>query len=185
MVLLILIAGGVLGAKMLAPQPPAPATATGTATKPAPTQTAIVVSATALPTQPSAPTAVFAPVCAPGVVQEPILPTIGQPSSFCNKGYSVTQFTIPLGATFVPQEDGYICDPYGQPAGQQLIACHGKNLTTFHLQVCVPLPTPSTSNVVGACQSGTEYEYDHACCAPAKPADAGCTTVEVNLGACQ
>jgi tRNA A-37 threonylcarbamoyl transferase component Bud32 len=180
-VVVILVAGGVLGAKMLTP-PPVP---TATTTKPAPTQTALVVTATAPPTEPAPATAAYAPVCAPGVIPEPILPAIGQPSSFCNKGYSVTQFTIPLGATFVPQEEGYICDPYGQPGGQQLIACHGKNLTTFHLQVCIPLPTPSTSNVVGACQSGTEYDYDHACCAPPKPADAGCTIVKVDLGACQ
>jgi hypothetical protein len=180
-VVLVLIAGGVLGARMLTP-PPAPI---ATATKPAPTQTAIVVTATAPPTEPPAPTGAFAPVCAPGVVPEPVLPTIGKPSSFCNKGYSVTQFTVPLGATFVPQEDGYICDPYGQPGGEQLIACHGKNLTTFHLQVCIPQPTPSTSNVVGACQAGTEYDYDHACCTAPKAADAGCTVVKVDLGACQ
>jgi len=177
----LLIAGGVFGARMLAP-PPVP---TATATRLAPTQTAIAPTATAAPTEVPPATEAFAPVCAPGVVPAPVLPAIGSPSSFCSKGYSVTQFTIPLGATFVPQEEGYTCDPYGQPGGQQLIACHGTNLTTFHLQVCIPLPTPSTSNVVGACQSGSEYDYDHACCAPPKPADAGCTVVKVDLGACQ
>ncbi|MFN2120934.1 MAG: serine/threonine protein kinase [Anaerolineales bacterium] len=180
-VVLVLIAGGVLGAKMLTP-PPAP---TATATKLLPTQTAIVVTATAPPTEPPAPTSAFAPVCAPGVVPEPVLPTIGKPISFCRKGYGVTQFTIPGGATFVPQEEGYTCDASGQAAGEQQIACYGKNLTTFHLQVCIPLPTPSTSNVVGACQAGTDYDYDHACCAPPKPADAGCTIVDVDLRACQ
>ncbi len=177
--LLVLLVGGVFGARMLAPAP------TPTATQQPPTPTAIVVTATLPPTAAATATSAFAPVCAPGVVPEPVLPTIGKPSAFCNKGYSVTQFTIPLGASFSPQEDGYICDPYGQPGGQQLIVCHGKNLTTFHVQVCVPLPTPSTSEVVGACQSGTEYDYDHACCAPAKAADAGCQLVAVDLGACQ
>ena len=177
--LLLLIAGGVFGSRLLAPAP------TPTATQQPPTPTAIVITATAPPTPVEAATSAFAPVCAPGVVPEPVLPVIGKPSSFCNQGYSVTQFTIPIGATYVSQEAGYICDPYGQPAGQQLIACHGKNLTTFHLQVCVPLPTPSSSVVVGTCQTGTDYDYDHQCCAPAKPADAGCEIVKVDLGSCQ
>jgi hypothetical protein len=58
-------------------------------------------------------------------------------------------------------------------------------LTTMHVKVCVPLPTPSSSVIVGACQPGTEYDYDHACCAPARPADAGCTLVTVDLSGCQ
>jgi hypothetical protein len=87
------------------------------------------------------------------------------------------------------QEQGYKCLPGGQPGGQQLIACVGddvsKNLTTMHVNVCIPVPTPASSVVVGACGTGTEYDYDHACCAPPKPADAGCTLVTVDLGGCQ
>ena len=162
---------------MLAPAP--------TPTSAPPTSTPIVVTATPPPTPESTATSAFAPVCAPGVVPEIPKPEIGRPIALCNKGYAVTQFTIPLGAIYSPQEAGYSCDMGGQPEGKQLIACFGKNLTTFHLQVCIPIPTPSTSAVVGACQQGTEYDYDHACCAPPKAQDAGCTLVEVDLGACQ
>jgi tRNA A-37 threonylcarbamoyl transferase component Bud32 len=178
--LLILVGAAVVfGGKMLVPAP------TATPTSIPPTATAVVVTATQPPTPESTATSAFAPVCAPGVIPEIPEPEIGRPSSFCNKGYSVTQFTIPLGATYSPQESGYKCDPYGQPEGKQLIACLGTNLTTFHLQVCIPIPTPASSVVTGACQEGTEYNYDHACCAPSKPEDAGCKTIEVDLGNCQ
>jgi hypothetical protein len=53
------------------------------------------------------------------------------------------------------------------------------------LQVCIAVPTPSSSVVVGACQTGSDYDYDHQCCAPAKPADAGCKIVNVDLGSCK
>ena len=52
------------------------------------------------------------------------------------------------------------------------------------LQVCIPVPTPSTSAVVGQCAQGTEYDYDNACCTQPKPADAGCITYEVSLRGC-
>ncbi|MFH1185380.1 MAG: serine/threonine-protein kinase [Chloroflexota bacterium] len=177
LLLLVLVGGAAiaLGGGMLAPAP------TPTAIPP----TAVVVTATPEPTLEATAGPVLAPVCAPGVIPQLQAPEIGKFSDFCNKGYSVTQFTIPAGATYSAQEPGYQCDPYGQPEGEQLIACFGKNLTTFHVQVCIPLPTPSSSVVVGACQNGTEYDFDHQCCAPPKPQDAGCTLVEVDLGACQ
>jgi serine/threonine-protein kinase len=181
-VLVLLAAGGVLfGGKMLAPAP--------TPTLPPPTPTAIVVTATLPPTAAAPPTSAFAPVCAPGVTAQIPSPEIGKQTGFCNKGFWASQFTIPLGAQFTVQEAGYKCDQYGKPGGQQNIACLGddvsKNLTTMHVKVCVPLPTPSSSVIVGACQPGTEYDYDHACCAPARPADAGCTLVTVDLSGCQ
>jgi len=176
--LLVVIGAAVIfGGPMLAPAP--------TATAIPPTMTPIIVTATQPPTPEVTATSAFAPVCAPGVIPELPEPEIGRPSSFCNKGYSVTQFTIPLGATFVPQQSGYTCDEGGQPEGKQLIACFGENLTTFDLQVCIPIPTPASSVVIGACQEGTEYDYDHQCCAPPKPQDAGCVTIPVDLGACQ
>jgi predicted Ser/Thr protein kinase len=180
--LLILIAAGFFGSRLLAP---AAATATPSATRIPATHTPVVITATVLPTTAATQAPVLAPVCAPGVVPQPIVPQIGKPVSFCNAGYAVAQFTIPLGATYVPQEPGYKCDPYGQPGGQQSIACLGKNLTTFHLQVCIPVPTPSSSVVVGACQQGTAYDYDHQCCAPPRPADAGCIIVPIDLRGCQ
>jgi tRNA A-37 threonylcarbamoyl transferase component Bud32 len=173
----LLGAGAVLfGGKMLAPAP----TLTPTSVPP----TAIAVTATLPPTPAGTATAVLAPVCAPGVIPQIASPEIGKFTAFCNTGYSVTQFTIPLGATYTVQEPGYRCDPYGQPGGKQLIACQGTNLTVMHVKVCIPQPTPASSVVVGACQQGTEYDYSHQCCAPPKPQDAGCTTVAVSLGAC-
>ena len=175
--LLLALAGGAaiaLGKGILAPAP------TPSSLPP----TAVVVTATPEPTLEATAGPVLAPVCAPGVVPQLPAPEIGKFSDFCNKGHSVTQFTIPLGATYTVQEAGYQCDPYGQPEGKQLMACIGQNLTTFHVQVCIPVPTPSSSVVVGACQNGTEYDFDHQCCAPPKPQDAGCTLVEVDLGAC-
>jgi serine/threonine-protein kinase len=180
--LVLLTAGAVLfGGKMLAPAP--------TPTLAPATPTAFVVTATAPATAAPSPTSAFAPACAPGVIPELAAPEIGKQSGFCNKGFWASQFTIPLGAQYSVQESGYKCDAYGQPGGQQNIACLGndvsKNLTTMHVKVCIPIPTPSSSVVVGACQSGTEYDYDHACCAPPRPADAGCVLVKVDLSGCQ
>jgi tRNA A-37 threonylcarbamoyl transferase component Bud32 len=178
-VLLLIAAGAVMfGGRMLAPVPPTP-------TPEPPTPTAIVVTATLPPTDVPTPTEAFAPACAPGVLPEIPVPDVAEYQRFCNTKKAITAYTIPIGATYTVDKEGYKCDPYGQPGGKQLIACQGTNLTTFNLTVCIPLPTPSTSEVVGACQSGAEYDYDHACCAPPKPADAGCKTVEVSLGACQ
>jgi serine/threonine-protein kinase len=175
-----------LGAVLLGGHNPLAPAATPTL---AATPTAIVVTATLPPTAAASPTSAFAPVCAPGVVPALPAPEIGKQSGFCNKGFWASQFTIPLGAQYTVQEQGYQCLPGGQPGGQQLIACVGndvsKNLTTMHVKVCIPVPTPASSVVVGACQTGTEYDYDHACCAPSKPADAGCTLVTVDLGGCQ
>jgi hypothetical protein len=177
LLLLLVGAGVVFGGRMLAPA--------ATPSPLPPTLTPIVVTATLPPTAAATAGPALAPVCAPGVIPELITPEIGKATSFCNTGFSVSQFTIPLGASFSPVESGYFCDPYGKPGGKQLIACHGVNLTTFHVKVCIPVPTPSSSVVVGTCQQGTEYDYDHQCCAPAKPEDAGCTTVKVDLGTCQ
>jgi hypothetical protein len=98
---------------------------------------------------------------------------------------AVTEYTIPLGAVFTSQRAGYQCDTRAPQGGQQVIACFGQeNLTKFMLQVCIPIPTPSTSAVVGECAAGTEYNYDNACCAQPKPADAGCIMYEVSLRGC-
>jgi predicted Ser/Thr protein kinase len=179
-VLLVLLAaaGAVLfGGRLLAPAPPAP-------TAQPPTAGPIVITATSAPTPEGTATAAVAPVCAPGVIAQVPSPEVTEYQRFCFTKHAVTVFLIPLGATYSADKEGYKCDPYGQPSGKQLIACQGTNLTKFNLKVCVPLPTPSTSNVVGACEQGTEYDYDHACCAPPKPQDAGCQTIEVSLGAC-
>jgi hypothetical protein len=178
-VLLLLLLGGaavLFGGRMLAPAP----TATAIPASP----TAVVVTATLPPTDVPTATSAFAPVCAPGVIPEIAAPDVTEYQRFCNTKKAITVYTIPVGATYSVDKAGYKCDPYGQPGGKQLIACQGTNLTKFNLTVCIPQPTPSTSVVVGQCQPGNEYSYDHACCAPAKPADAGCKTIEVSLGAC-
>jgi tRNA A-37 threonylcarbamoyl transferase component Bud32 len=181
--LLILIAAGVVfGGKMLAPPPPTP-----TATSLPPTETSVPPTAT-VPAGTA--TSALAPVCAPGVIPAPVSPQVTalQFQNTCNNKIGIAVLSIPQGATFVPQKSGISCLPGHTTAdGKQLINCNGgvaNNLTSFDLKVCVPLPTPSSSVVVGACGSGTEYDYDHACCAPAKPADAGCTLFKVDLPAC-
>jgi len=176
--LVILVGGGafLFAGGMFAPAP--------TPTSIPPTVAPVVVTATLPPTPEGTATAALAPVCAPGVIPDIPVPEVVEYQRFCNTKKAVTVFTIPLGATWSQQKAGYHCEAYGQPGGKQLIACQGTNLTKFDLQVCIPLPTPSSSAVVGACQTGTEYDYDHACCAPPKPQDAGCVTIDVSLGAC-
>ncbi|HET6845837.1 MAG TPA: serine/threonine-protein kinase [Anaerolineales bacterium] len=180
--LLLLVAGGAAFAMsrgMLSPAPPPTATAApATATSEAPT--AALEPTVAATTGP-----VLAPVCAPGVISPIVTPDIKETNQYCVSKRAVTEYTIPLGATFTSQRAGFTCDLKTQQGDRQVIACFGpENLTKFTLQVCIPEPTPSTSAVVGACSAGTVYDYDHACCTQPKPADAGCITYEVSLRAC-
>jgi len=129
----------------------------------------------------------FAPVCAPGIVAVIPTPEIAVKNQLCNSKIAVTGLTIPKGATFESQKAGFVCDLGGHAGDKQLIACHGgpgDNLTSFNLKVCIPLPTPSSSVVVGTCQQGTEYDYNNQCCTAPKPKDAGCTLYKVDLGGC-
>jgi hypothetical protein len=159
---------------------------------PAPTATAIPPTAAPASTTAVEPTTVpatsgpaMAPVCAPGVVPELVAPTIVESNQYCVNKRAVTELTIPLGATFVSQREGYLCEAKTQSAAGQIVTCFGaSNLSKFNLQVCIPQPTPSTSVVVGQCEAGNEYNYDNACCTPARPADAGCVTYEVSLRGC-
>ncbi len=179
--LVILIGGAALafGRGMLAPAPSA------TATTLAPTATVGAPTAAGAPTVAATTGPVMAPVCAPGVIPEIVAPDIKETNQYCVTKRAVTEYTIPVGATISSQRPGFQCDLKTQEGGRQVIACFGPaNLTKFNLQVCIPQPTPSTSAVVGQCASGTEYDYDHACCTQPKPADAGCITYEVSLRAC-
>jgi hypothetical protein len=110
---------------------------------------------------------------------------VAEHNQLCFNKHAITELSIPLGATFTSQREGYKCDPKSQQDGKQIVACFGpENLTTFDLQVCNPIPTPSTSAVAGECASGTEYSYDNACCAPAKPENYNCIIYTVPLRAC-
>jgi len=183
LVLLLLVGGGAFLMRNQLFAPPAAPTAIPTAVAAQPTVPQAAPTAgppTAVP-----PTAVqYAPVCAPGVIAQIATPAIEDSNRFCNNKIAIEVLTIPIGATYQVVQPGYKCDPYGQPGGKQLIACQGTNLTKFDLKVCIPQPTPASSLVVGQCQTGTQYDYDNQCCAPAKPADAGCSTMTVSLGAC-
>ncbi len=180
-VLLLLLAGAavLLGGKMLAPAPP-------TSIPQPPTAAPVVPAVTTRPTAQFTETAAvqYAPVCAPGVVPQIPAPVVAEVSRTCNNKLAITGISIPRGATYEIQKAGYVCEPFGVPGANQLIACHGTNLTMFDIKVCIPLPTPASSVVVGACQAGTEYNYTNACCAPAAPKDSNCTTYTVSLGAC-
>ncbi|HSR21021.1 MAG TPA: serine/threonine-protein kinase, partial [Anaerolineales bacterium] len=179
--LVVVVAGGaavVLGSGLLAPAPPP------TQTVPAPTETPLP-TATVEPTIEPTSGPVMAPVCAPGVVPEIPVPDIQEGNQYCVNKRAVTDYSIPLGATFTSLRDGYTCDLKNQQGGRQVINCYGpQNLTKFDLQVCLPIPTPSTSTVVGQCAEGSEYNYDNACCAPPKPENAGCMIYEISLRAC-
>jgi tRNA A-37 threonylcarbamoyl transferase component Bud32 len=181
-VVVLLLMGGaavVLGRGMLAPAP----TPTATALPP----TAAVEAPTVAGEPTVAPTAgpVMAPVCAPGVIPEIPVPDIREVNQYCVTKRAVTEYTIPLGTTYTSQRAGYQCDMKTQENGRQVIACFGpENLSKFMLQLCMPIPTPSTSVVVGQCAEGTEYNYDNACCTAPKPADAGCILYEVSLRGC-
>jgi hypothetical protein len=159
---------------------------------PAPTSTPIPPTATqAVATEAQPPTTevtagpVMAPVCAPGVVPEVAVPQVTEHNQYCVNKRAVTELRITSGATFVSQRSGYQCDSKTAEGGQQIVACFGpENLTKFDIQVCIPIPTPSTSAVVGQCGEGTEYDYDNACCAPPKPENAGCILYNVSLRGC-
>ncbi|HEY5983042.1 MAG TPA: serine/threonine-protein kinase, partial [Anaerolineales bacterium] len=160
---------------------------------PAPTATALPptaeVQSTQAPAEPPtvAPTAgpVMAPICAPGVVPQLASPTVTEVNQYCVVKHAVIELAIPLGATYTSQRAQYGCTAKRVEGDKQIIVCNGpENNTIFDLQVCIPQPTPSTSTVVGQCEAGNEYNYDNACCAPAKPADAGCVTYPVPLRAC-
>jgi serine/threonine-protein kinase len=162
---------------------------------PAPVPTATVIPPTAaepVATQALEPTAppvtqgpAMAPVCAPGVIPEIPAPQIAESNQYCVSKRAITELSLPLGATFVSQRDGYQCQPKTQQGDKQIVTCFGpENLSKFNMQVCLPSPTPSTSVVVGQCATGNEYNYDNACCTPARPADAGCVIYEVSLRAC-
>ncbi len=183
LVLLLIVGGGtfLMRNQLFAPPPAPTAMATAISVQPTVAQpTATAAAPTAVPA-----TAVqYAPVCAPGVIPQIATPAILDYQRFCNNKIAIEVLTIPIGATYQVVQPGYKCDPYGQPGGKQLIACQGTNLTKFDLKVCLPQPTPASSVVVGQCQQGTEYDYNNQCCAPPKPADAGCTTMTVSLGAC-
>ena len=180
--LLVILVGGAAFAfsrGMLSPAPPATATAL-----PA-TPTAAAATAAGEPTVAATSGPVLAPVCAPGVIPEIVSPDIKETNQYCVTKRAVTEYTIPAGATITSQRAGYQCDFKTLTGGRQVIACFGpENLTKFMLQVCIPIPTPSTSAVVGICGAGTEYDYDHACCTQPKPADAGCIAYEVSLRGC-
>ncbi len=182
LVLLVIGGGAILFRNQLFAAPPAP-TALPTALPVQPTVPQPTASA-ALPTAVQATAVQYAPVCAPGVVPQIATPAIVDYQRFCNNKIAIEVLTIPIGSTFQVLQPGYKCDPYGQPGGKQLIACQGVNLTKFDLKVCIPQPTPASSEVVGQCQPGSEYDYTNKCCAPPKPAEAGCTTMTVSLGAC-
>lgn len=184
LVLLAIIGGGVymFRNQLFAAPPPAPTVAPSVAPV-QPTVAAATPSAGA-PTAVPATEVKYAPVCAPGVIPAIATPAIVDYQRFCTNKIAIEVLTIPIGATYQVQQAGYKCDPYGTPGGKQLIACQGKNLTKFDIKVCLPQPTPASSVVVGACQQGTEYDYNNACCGAPKPADAGCTTTTVSLGAC-
>lgn len=188
LILLALIGGGafLMRNQLFAPPPAPTAAPTVAAAQPVAAQptTPATAPTSAAPTAVPATQAVFAPVCAPGVIPQVATPAVSAYNRFCNNKYSIEVYTIPLGATYQVLDPAYKCDPYGQPGGKQLIACQGPNLTKFDLKVCIPQPTPASSVVVGQCQSGTEYDYDHACCAPPKAADAGCTTITIPIGGC-
>jgi serine/threonine-protein kinase len=182
--LLLLVVGG--GAFLMRNQLFAPAAAPTVIATTVAAQSS-VAQASPAPAQPTAVAATavqYAPACAPGVVPQVATPAVVDYQRFCNNKIAIEVLTIPLGATYQPVQPGYKCDPYGQPGGKQLIACQGKNLTKFDLKVCIPQPTPASSVVVGQCQSGSEYDYTHQCCAPPKPVDAACATLTVSLGAC-
>ncbi len=187
-VLLLLVlagAGFLLRNTMFAPPPTPTATLQPVATATLPPPTAAVQptlqSATSVSPQ-------FAPVCAPGVVAVIPTPEIAVKNQLCNSKIGVTGLTIPSGATFESQKAGFVCDLGKQTAdNKQLIACHGgpgDNNTSFNIKVCIPIPTPASSVVAGACQQGTEYDYDHQCCTAPRPQDAGCTLYKVDLPAC-
>jgi serine/threonine-protein kinase len=188
LVLLLVVAGAgfLLRNTLFAPPPPPTATATrqqvATATLPPATST---VQPTIQSVASAAPQ--FAPVCAPGVVSAIPTPAIAIKNQFCNTKIGATTLSISNGATFESQKAGFVCDMGGQSGDNQLITCHGgagDNNTSFNIKVCIPLPTPSSSVVVGACQQGTEYDYDHQCCTAPRPQDAGCTLYKVDLPAC-
>jgi serine/threonine-protein kinase len=168
------VAGGM---SLLAPAP--------TATSIPPTAAPVVPAASLEPTVEVTAGPAMAPLCAPGVVPLLTAPEIDEHNQYCVNKRAITELTIPLGATFSSQRAGYQCEARSESGGQQVVTCFGpENLTKFDLQVCIPQPTPSTSAVVGQCETGTEYNYDNACCTPVDPENTGCVIYSVPLRGC-
>jgi len=154
-----------------------------------PTAAPVVAPATSAPAaQPTAAATVgpvMVPICAPGVIPEVPVPAVAEVGQSCFNKHRITDISIPLGTTWTSQKAGYQCQLKKQESDKQILACNGaQDNTLFDLQVCFPLPTPSTSVVVGKCGPGMEYSYDNACCAPARPADFNCTIFPVPLRSC-
>jgi serine/threonine protein kinase len=178
-VLLLAVIGVFLLRNQLFPSAQATPTATATNTS-VPTE---APTFTAAPPTESAPTvSPFAPACPSDLV----LPVPDIPESAinkqCIKKVPYTTINIPEGATFESLNPGMTCKDEKPVNGKKFITCTGAPSTSYNLKVCMPPPVSQAD--AGKCDTGNFYDPGHQCCMPVTP-ETGCTTLKVDLRACQ
>jgi hypothetical protein len=174
-VVIALLAGFIFRNQIMAAVLPPPPTATATLA-PVATSTSLQTEATALPT---ATVVAFAPFCQPDT-QQVNAPLVTEKSRNCEKKHPYTTVSIPAGATFQSMDPEMTCETSGSVS---VLACRGKDLIAYPLQVCSPIPALEPSSA-GQCPEGSGFDDSNQCCLKPASEDAGCVTFQVGMKDC-
>ncbi|MBI5950894.1 MAG: hypothetical protein HY865_04505 [Chloroflexi bacterium] len=182
-VFVVLFASGCGGAAAPAAQPPAESAPTqAPAQQPAPTQ------APAEPAAPAADVQTFAPACqAAASCTAPAVTDTDAADRYCVDKIPYQNILIDEGVTFqVLEPDKLTCADNGTMTdGKHVIECHGTENWASKVKFMNSACGGAGLQVgTGQCQEGLGYDAAQNCCAPFPAADAGSTTITVNMGEC-
>jgi serine/threonine protein kinase len=158
--------------QLFAPQQTEPTVASMVAAIPTELPIATQSAASALP---------FAPACAAGVAIP--TPVVKETNKVCVEKKPYTALSIPEGATFESLNSKLTCVKETTSNGRTVISCGGPQLFSYNLKVCAPPAVSSADS--DKCAQGATFDSANQCCMAASPDSAGCTTVKVDLRACQ
>jgi hypothetical protein len=108
---------------------------------------------------------------------------VRETNKICVEKKPYTAVSIPQGASFESLSPAMSCIEETTSNGRAVISCTGRQLYSYPLKVCSPLPVLESASE----KCGADFSYDPAgqCCRPAPAADTGCVVFKVDLKACR
>jgi hypothetical protein len=149
---------------------------------PTATPTLEVATITSLPaTEAVASDIPFAPACTAAQIIP--VPKVEETNKVCVTKIPYTALRIPEGSTFTPLDPDLKCIEEATKDGVTVISCTGKQLFSYDLKVCTPSEPSNTD--LAQCSADSTFNTADQCCAAVPPEEAGCTTVKIDIRACE